>query len=518
MAGYVMRIGASSLAHLPLRKMSDDVSIVVYKKLHYTTIKKQYYYDLAPNILKPNVFDAVSTSYENILPIIANRYFIDLGCVRTKKANFQNLINICIDLGVHGRHLDKDDYLNHWCSKKLRYMRAFRKGVYATFLYTIGMLKRIIDQCKKKDGKFLQPRGRAIYHNVYQIIGLIQIEIKVLEESVYALPFVAKKHNQYQRGHVIAQKFYKYGLCFSCDYTQFDGTIDSEALMEQYRFLEFFIGYHCDWFMTDHKVKFMENVFAKCNAKRDSGEALTALGNVIIVLGTLLSDDYIYQQYKLGNLDFYDDGDDNLVFCYPDIAQEVQDHLVQVSKDNHFSLKIDNIASRIEDIVFCKSHMARLRGSHKWMLMRDVVPACSKIFYTFKDPRSKIFKDYLTTMLECYDHIFGDIPLFISLKTYLFKKFGKGKYCRQFYNEIKGRYYIDNSVPIPKIEYFWVEDYAEYDMFLQQINSDVPAYYDIIDVERNPRIDFTIDPYEGKGRLMTDEERKKTIREVNEFI
>lgn len=514
-AGYYARIRASRLDRFPLRAVTPDVHITLYKYVEKKP-KECWYYDLAPDVVKPHPCDAADWTVINALPLVCNRYCVDLGAHRTVKPNYQNLILILRRHGVHARHLDPDEYLIKFCAKPPRYRHALRKGTPDDPTITMGMIKKCIENLKIEGDTVWPAKGRVIYHNPYICIAYVQMDIKDFEECVYTLPFVAKKHNQYQRGKIITEKFRAYGVCMSCDYTQFDGTIDQDALDEQFRVIETFLGYKCKWFPRGRKVKYMMNTKVECDGKRDSGEALTAVGNVIIVIGTLLSSPLIYDMFTRQELDFYDDGDDNLVFCRERDVDKVREELIRVSNANHFLLKIDNVATELEGIVFCKSHLARLTDG-TWMLLRDVVPSVCKMFYSFHCPATPYFRDYMTTVLECYDHVFGDIEVFLEFKKLVIEKYGQGKYSKQAYNEIKGRYYIDNTVKIPHFEYFYC-DPIEYQALLMGIKYARRTCDGPIEYEFNPFVSITQDPYEGKGTAMTEEQRLQAISVADEIV
>lgn len=514
-AGVYAIYPASRLDNVPFRAVTEDVHVVKYRHFIKHKEKPCYYYNLIPEVVLDYPYDATAWDSENQLKIVINRYLIDLGCKRTQPADYSNLQTYLIENNVHSEYLTYQTYLKMWCSRVVKYTNAFRKGVSLNAQVTFGFTKKYLGVAELKNGIHYRERGRPINRNTYRCIGEIQRYIKVIEDAIYKLDIVAKKDNQYTRGEKIYRKFNSYHACISCDYSQFDGTIDEDAIREQYRLLESLMGLPCFWFQYGNKKKYIGDIIVECIGRRDSGEALTAVGNVLIVLGTILSDELLYQYFKQGRIDFYDDGDDNLVFCHPEDVPIVQERLVKVSTANHFKLKVDNVATELSQITFCKSHMAQLTNG-KWILLRDVVPAVSKMLYTFHSPKERLFSDYIKTMMDCYDHVFGDIPLFVSLKQKLFQRFGYGHFNKMFYNEIKGRYYIDNSAPIPHFKYYWC-DINEYIRLKVQLEEACDHITGGVYFDHNPQIDQEADPYEGKGRLMTKEEFYEHVTVASEF-
>jgi hypothetical protein len=190
------------------------------------------------------------------------------------------------------------------------------------------------------------------------------------------LPLFAKCANSRERARVIRAKWSNFEdpVCMSLDASRFDKHVSVDALRAEHAVYQMV----CDdpefqsllsWQLKNHG-KSSAFVRYVVDGRRMSGDPNTALGNctvtVIVVIGSL-------KGLKL-KFDIYDDGDDCLLFCERKDLERIRKHIVASALECGFVLKVEKVASHLQDIVFCQCRMTLT--AFGWSMVRDYRKVC----------------------------------------------------------------------------------------------------------------------------------------------
>jgi len=109
----------------------------------------------------------------------------------------------------------------------------------------------------------------------------------------------------------------------------------------------------------------------KCSLKfsnRQTGCVNTAMGNSILVVATILAHMKIHG-IKPHEWALLDAGDDCVLFCEKAQFSRILETLPATFFDAGFHLRVDNIATRFTDIVFCQTRPFKV--NNRWTMIRD---------------------------------------------------------------------------------------------------------------------------------------------------
>lgn len=209
------------------------------------------------------------------------------------------------------------------------------------------------------------PDPRAIqFRNAKYCIELARF-LKPIEEHLYALSGVgvgvpetrciAKGLNQVERAELLARKmaFFDDVVVVSLDASRFDQHVDREVLkVEHWIYLQCchdnFFALLLEW-QLDNTCFSSRGMKYKVSGKRMSGDMNTALGNCIVMIVMLIASMGWCRKW-----DVLDDGDDVLVLIERRDLEKVKG-LGKPFLDYGHELKVENVASVIEKVVFCQS-------------------------------------------------------------------------------------------------------------------------------------------------------------------
>lgn len=210
------------------------------------------------------------------------------------------------------------------------------------------------------------PDPRAIqFRNARYCVELARF-LKPIEEHLYALSGVgagvpssraiAKGLNQVERAELLAWKMSQFDdpVVLSLDASRFDQHVDREALKIEHSIYlacchDPFFALLLSW-QLDNKCFTSRGMKYKVSGKRMSGDMNTALGNCVLMIVMLVAFMVWCRKW-----DVLDDGDDVLLIVERrDVARVIATAKEGFLEFGH-ELKVENVASRLEHIVFCQS-------------------------------------------------------------------------------------------------------------------------------------------------------------------
>jgi len=210
------------------------------------------------------------------------------------------------------------------------------------------------------------PDPRAIqFRNARYCVELARF-LKPIEEHLYCLSGVgvgvppsraiAKGLNQVERGELLVEKLSHFSdpVVVSLDASRFDQHVDREVLkIEHSVYLscvsDAFFARLLSW-QLDNRCFSSKGLKYKVAGKRMSGDMNTALGNCVLMIVMLVAFMVWCKKW-----DVLDDGDDVLLIIergdLATLRRTVKGGFLAYGHE----IKVENVASRIEDVLFCQS-------------------------------------------------------------------------------------------------------------------------------------------------------------------
>lgn len=183
---------------------------------------------------------------------------------------------------------------------------------------------------------------------------------------------VAKGLNQKDRAELFLKKWERFSnpVCFSIDCSRWDKHVSSEVLRIEHQFYRMCLPQSpelemlLNWQQLN-RCRTAGGVKYTVYGGRMSGDINTALGNcLLMVLMVRTAMRELFCKY-----DLFDDGDDCLVIVERDDFQIVKDRLADQFLEFGQALKIENVAYRPWDVIFCQAKLV-YNGLH-WLFARD---------------------------------------------------------------------------------------------------------------------------------------------------
>lgn len=183
---------------------------------------------------------------------------------------------------------------------------------------------------------------------------------------------VAKGMNQVARAAAVLKCFsaFREAVCFSLDCSRWDKHVKRGVLSIEHGFYRAVIGGSPEldkllsWQLVN-RCRTAGGVKYMVNGGRMSGDINTALGNcLLMVLMCRAAMRRIGVYYKL-----LDDGDDVLVFVEGSNFDRVSGEIAKIFLDYGQELKIENIARKPSDVLFCQSRI--VHNGLDWIMVRD---------------------------------------------------------------------------------------------------------------------------------------------------
>lgn len=224
---------------------------------------------------------------------------------------------------------------------------------------------------------------------------------------------VAKGLNPQQRGDLIAAKFRKFRRCrvLSLDASRFDQHVSRELLEREHSFylrvlrnpreLRSLLSWQ-----LDNTTRCSRGYQYACRGRRLSGDMNTAIGNCVLMIGMLSS---VMRELDV-SWDLLDDGDDCLLFVEEDDLQHVLQVLPREFLEFGMELRVDKVASSIEEVVFCQGHPV-LVGKH-YVMAPEPSKVLSQTLCGLRFGLSRRLDRAMTgTLGVAYSNLYSGVPI-----------------------------------------------------------------------------------------------------------
>jgi hypothetical protein len=231
----------------------------------------------------------------------------------------------------------------------------------------------------------------------------------------------------HQRAHDIKDMFPPGGCCLSIDATSFDGSLGHLARLEREGFLTF-AQRHRIWSrhlelavgqQNDLKLRNRDGFRGRLVMNRASGTAGTSAGNKCVMLAALMA--ACGPAYTNGDVFFYCDGDDTLLFLSAKLTREfdlpdnekgptpaVRSWMRRMGAMG-LEIKIDGIAHAFQHVVFCRAKPCM--SAHGWMMVKDPASAFQNLSCVIRHFRSPQLPTYLSTLRSGFGHMWDGVPV-----------------------------------------------------------------------------------------------------------
>jgi len=230
-----------------------------------------------------------------------------------------------------------------------------------------------------------------------------------------------------QRAGDIKKMFRQGWRCVSIDATSFDGSLGDLAVDEReecYKFAQ----RRGDATENLRRVLQQQNSLplrTKTGARgvlkknRASGTGGTSSGNKVVMLAALIAS--CGRSYESGDVLFYCDGDDTLIFVSPAIVATFDDpdnkhgpcplfrSWLRRMDQLGLEIVVENIAASASEVVFCRSKIVETINGPQMVKIPShafITQAC--IVRHFKGPQ---FADYLATLREGFANMWAGVPV-----------------------------------------------------------------------------------------------------------
>lgn len=280
-------------------------------------------------------------------------------------------------------------------------------------------------------GVFLKPVEHTIYHaidNMFSRMGCVA-------------PTVAKSHNFSRRAMTLHRKWIRFNrpVAFMFDAARFDQHVSVDALrFEHYVYLRMFRDddrSRLAWLLSLQLYTVFKGrcgdgavTFTKAGG-RCSGDMNTSLGNVLLMC--MMMADYILFLQALGvtKFELYDDGDDVILMVELEHRALVERTYAQFFLDLGFEMRLDSVATTLEEIEFCQAHP--VFDGERWTMIRDPRVAIAKdCISTLPHPTEKVLRGWMAAVADCGEAIAGRIPVWDTFYSTLRKHSNGAKALR----------------------------------------------------------------------------------------
>lgn len=248
------------------------------------------------------------------------------------------------------------------------------------------------------DPRMIQARGPRF--NLHMACYVHPLERQVYTTCDWSgMRVFAKGLNSLQKAELIRAKFslLRNPVCYSLDASRFDKHVSPQLLGEEHRFYkrvfkgDALLAMLCEW-QTTNRCYTQNNVKYTAKGGRMSGDMNTALGNCILMYSMLMT-----VSEKLGFQPLViDDGDDCLMLVEAEHAIKFEKKIGAEFLEFGMSIKLENMACRLEDIVFCQSKVVGDRMVRNW---RKVISHGTAGVKHWSNP--KLVRPMLTSVGKC---------------------------------------------------------------------------------------------------------------------
>lgn len=427
---------------------------------------------------------------------------IDQHSIRTFRYHLTKIYDYLVTAEVY--RTTYDEIIQRYSGKKKRRYELAKERIllegldyYAdSAVNTFVKVTKYDIAAKTKPGKDHNKLCRTVNTRSYKFTLELLTYIHPIEEELMkmtnnCLPCIAKGKNLEQRCKDIYLIWTETPdpVCLSLDLTGFDMHITKQMLKEEFKLYRKLYGDTKEIrlltsAMLVNRIRTQHGLRYKIKGQRMSGDATTACGNVIqmiTILRAVIGDRFKYN--------FYDDGDDCLLFISKRDLGEALDILPGgYSKYGHV-LKIENIAREFSEIVFCQH--------------RPFVNMSTKIFTMIPDPY-KVLSNMTSHYRYYSDHKYG-LRMFKTIIFGYFVIYNKipviAHYAHKMLtllDELKIQV-LDKVQEDDNDHYYWFKvndvDFSSYADYVNKFNNN---YYDpVIMSEMAHYYDFTKEDVES---------------------
>lgn len=330
--------------------------------------------------------------------------------------------------------VDYQDIINRYSGyKKKRYADAYKMLCEEGINYyrdsrvnTFVKVAKFNIDAKTAPGKDHNKLCRTVNTRSYKFTLELLRYIHPIEEQLMIMtdrgyPCVAKGKNFKVRAHEIFMIYHSIPNCavLSLDLTGFDMHITKSMLKEEFRIYRKLYGdtpeiRRLTSAMLVNRITTEHGLRYKINGQRMSGDATTSAGNVIQMISILRVAMSEFNRCRSDkseiNYRFYDDGDDCLLFVDRAYVKELVPHLVTVYNRYNHVLKVENIAYKYEDIVFCQQTPYFNENTCQFEMVPDPWKVLSSMtshykYYNDKVYGRKMFKTIMFGYFVIYNHM-----------------------------------------------------------------------------------------------------------------
>jgi len=228
-------------------------------------------------------------------------------------------------------------------------------------------------------------------------------KIKVEHPLISRTRLVGKGMNQVERASTLARKlsFFKNPSTISLDAKRFDQHCDIQQLRQEHRVYtscnpDSYFAKLLSWQLHNDCSSRLGFKY-RTRGKRMSGDMNTALGNCIIMLGMVLG--IMIPRGK--RFDILDDGDDCLLIVETEDLESVLCDLPAAFLEMGHEIKIENIATTMEQVVWCQSSPIKFANGYKFVRNPIKVMSTALVGTRWLNTSARVRREYLAGLGEC---------------------------------------------------------------------------------------------------------------------
>jgi hypothetical protein len=238
----------------------------------------------------------------------------------------------------------------------------------------------------------------------------------------------ASGHDQFRRAREIKKNLTAGYFCISVDAKAFDGSQNIVGSLVRKFIIKLFTLCFPNWINSPEGRWFvraeMEQMKLLIRTKsprlygiifgnRGSGTSGTADQNKAIMMG--LIEGYFAIELETDLVRYYCDGDDTMFFFHETLSKEKIDGFFAFARRLGVEIEIENVASELEDVVFCRAKIVVVDGRPRLVKKPfDAFVTMCGIGRHFKAGRSRdgpILQDYFKTLNVGYSIMWQGVPV-----------------------------------------------------------------------------------------------------------
>lgn len=345
----------------------------------------------------------------------------------------------CLRIGRQVRHVKPWSYeqvLAHFTgSRRRRYEQAYAHlQSLALTRVRHARISSFVKSEKFNPNDKVNPDPRMIQARTPEYGLEIARYLKPIEHWIYRLKgplglrMIAKGLNQRQRAELLLEKMARFSspVVMSLDCSRWDKHCTREVLLIEHAF--YLRACHDPVFQQllswqlDNRCCTNNGVRYAVEGGRMSGDMNTALGNCVLAV--------IMAYAAMADVDYWDildDGDDLLLICEESVYSVIKDTLARTFLTFGQELKVENVARRVEDVIFCQSRVVWSEGPIFVRDWRKVLSHAACGVSHWGEP--SMVRPMLTTVGLCELALNAGVPILQSFAESLIRN-GRGSLPR----------------------------------------------------------------------------------------